>query len=33
MAYRVEVARAAETELEALYLWVIGRALHVYLVF
>jgi plasmid stabilization system protein ParE len=26
MAYRVEIARNAEAELEELYLWVIGRA-------
>jgi hypothetical protein len=26
MAYRVEVAQAAEAELEALYLWVVSRA-------
>lgn len=27
MAYRVEIARTAETELEALYRWVVERAL------
>lgn len=26
MAYRVEVAKSAEAELEELYLWVVGRA-------
>jgi plasmid stabilization system protein ParE len=26
MAYRVDIARAAEAELEALYLWVVSRA-------
>jgi len=26
MAYRVEVSKNAETELEELYLWVVGRA-------
>jgi plasmid stabilization system protein ParE len=26
MAYRVDVSKNAETELEALYLWVVGRA-------
>ena len=26
MAYRVEIARNAEAELEELYLWVVGRA-------
>ena len=28
MAYRVEVARTAEADLEALYLWVVERAPH-----
>lgn len=28
MAYRVELARNAEVELEALYLWVVARAPH-----
>ena len=28
MAYRVEIARSAEAELEELYLWVIGLAPH-----
>lgn len=32
MAYRVEVSKNAETELEELYLWVVGRP-HVYRIF
>ncbi len=28
MAYRVEIARSAEADLEALYLWVVARAPH-----
>jgi plasmid stabilization system protein ParE len=28
MAYRVEIARNAEADLEELYLWVVGRAPH-----
>ena len=28
MAFRVELAKSAEADLEALYLWVVGRAPH-----
>lgn len=28
MAFRVELAKSAESDLEALYLWVVGRAPH-----